>query len=189
MQPSVAPLGPSTVLAKTVQARRALRDNSFPGSRAQRLFLIIVDGRKTLAQLAAPLRALGLDEPALRRLLDAGWLGINPPASLGSAEAAPARRPARAARPRTLGAAKMFALDLLARILPAGEPPLREAARRVHTEAELRAWIAEAGRRIGEQAGPDRAEVFLRRVLEALPPAADRPADQPAELPADRLAA
>ncbi|MGA0609427.1 hypothetical protein [Caldimonas sp. KR1-144] len=161
--PSIA-LAASTVLAKTVRARNALRDGSFPGTRSQRLFLIIVDGRKPLRELAAPLRSLGLDEPGLRRMLAEGWLA--PVAAAPSAPAAPSE-PARAGLP--LGAVKLYALDLVALMLPGRDGALREASREVQDEAELRAWIERAAEAVAEHAGADRAAVFRERVGRQLP--------------------
>ena len=173
MQP-LAQLAPTTVLAKTVQARKALRDGGFTGSRPQRLFLIIVDGRKTLRELAAPLRSLGLDEPALRRMLAEGWLGMNPPpASAPGAADVPAGTSgprAETARPRpSLGAVKMYALDLVALMLPGRDAALREAARQVQDERRLRDWVERAAGVIAQQAGPARADVFRERVRERMP--------------------
>lgn len=171
---SLAQLAPTTVLAKTVQARKALRDGGFTGSRPQRLFLIIVDGRKTLRELAAPLRSLGLDEAALRRMLAEGWLAANPPpaaaagaAGAPSAKSAPRAEPVRATP--SLGAVKMYALDLVALMLPGRDAALREAARQVQDEQRLRDWLERAAGMIAQQAGPERADVFRERVQAQMP--------------------
>lgn len=171
---SLAQLVPTTVLAKTVQARKALRDGGFTGSRPQRLFLIIVDGRKTLRELAAPLRSLGLDEPALRRMLAEGWLAVNPPpaSAVGAARgpsgtSAPGTEPVRSTP--SLGAVKMYALDLVALMLPGRDAALREAARQVQDGQRLRDWVELAAGIIAQQAGPQRADVFRERVQERMP--------------------
>lgn len=166
--PSSPPLAPTTVFAKTAQARKALRDGGFPGPRAHRLFLIIVDGRKTLRELAAPLRSLGLDEAGLRQLMADGWLGVNAAPAAGSTARAAAAvdAPPPAA---SLGAAKMYALDLLALMLPGRDAGLRAATREVHDEAALREWIERAAAAIGRHAGEDRAGVFRERVGQQLP--------------------
>jgi hypothetical protein len=165
--PSSRALSPTTVFAKTAQARKALRDGGFPGPRAHRLFLIIVDGRKTLRELAAPLRSLGLDEHGLRQMMADGWLGVNvAPAADPSARAAPAHD---AAPPPSLGAVKMYALDLLALMLPGRDAGLRAATREVHDEPALRQWIERAAAAIGRHAGDDRAAVFRERVGRQLP--------------------
>jgi len=166
--PSSLALTPATVFAKTAQARKALRDGGFPGPRAHRLFLIIVDGRKTLRELAAPLRSLGLDEHGLRQMMADGWLGVNAaPAAHPSARAAPADDAAPPAA--SLGAVKMYALDLLALMLPGRDGGLRAATREVHDEPALREWIERAAAAIGRHAGDDRAAVFRERVGRQLP--------------------
>ena len=159
-------LAPTTVFAKTAQARKALRDGGFPGPRAHRLFLIIVDGRKTLRELAGPLRSLGLDEQGLRRLMADGWLGV-----IASPAADPWRRAAADADPGapSLGAARMYALELLALMLPSRDAGLRAAIRAVHDEPALREWIERAAAAIGRHAGDDRAAVFRERVCGRLP--------------------
>lgn len=170
MQPPTSPitLAASTVLAKTVRARSALRDGSFPGTRSQRLFLIIVDGRKPLRELAAPLRSLGLDEPGLRHMLAEGWLAPVAAAAPSASPASPGpAEPARAALP--LGAVKLYALDLVALMLPGRDGALREASREVQDEAELRSWIERAAEAVAEHAGADRAAVFRERVGRQLP--------------------
>lgn len=165
---SLATLAPSAVLAKTVQARNALRDGSFPGSRSQRLFLIIVDGRKSLRELAAPLRSLGLDEAGLRQMLADGWLASAVNACAPAAVAA-APAPARAQLP--LAAVKMYALDLVALMLPGRDAALRASVREVQGEADLRAWIECAAEAIAAHAGADRAAVFRERVGRQMPQA------------------
>jgi len=166
--PPFPALSPTTVFAKTAQARKALRDGGFPGPRAHRLFLIIVDGRKTLRELAAPLRSLNLDEQQLRQMMTDGWLGVN---AAPAADPPPRAAPAGDAPPPppSLGAVKMYALDLLALMLPGRDAGLRAATRELHDEPALREWIERAADAIGRHAGDDRAAVFRERVGRQLP--------------------
>ena len=63
----------------------------------------------------------------------------------------------------------MYALDLLALMLPGRDGGLRAATREVHDESALRVWIERAAAAIGRHAGDDRATVFRERVGRQLP--------------------
>src|SRR5262245_12053583 len=138
----------SAIPRKTELAKVVLQGRDFPGTRAQRSFLIMVDGRKPLRELAEAAEQLGVDDAAVTALVDAGlieWVrrpseraasaGSNGPqpsptrATSGTA-AQPRRAPVAPARaPRSMAATKMFVLDLATLMLQGQDGEVREAAR------------------------------------------------------------
>ena len=151
------------VPCKTERARAALQQReTLP--RARRLFLIMVDGRRPLRDLAEAARGLGIDDDALAAMVEDDllrWQGAAPPA----APVAPT--PARPAA--SLAAAKLYALDLAALMLPGQERMLRESGREATDAAGLRRWLEEVASHITERAGGERASVFLGKVGAMLP--------------------
>ena len=159
---------------KTDRARDALlRRDSLP--RNQRMFLIMIDGRKSLRDLSEAADQLGIDSVALSSMVNAGLIRWQEgpgatapvPAPAASAPSQPPRAVAKAAP--SLAAAKLYAMDLAALMLPGQDGELRAAARQVTDADGLRAWLADSARAIGTRAGADRASLFLERVGAMLP--------------------
>jgi hypothetical protein len=59
-------MDPHRVPCKTDLGRRALQGRDFPGTRAQRMFLIMADGRTPMSELSAAAAQLRVDEQALQ---------------------------------------------------------------------------------------------------------------------------
>lgn len=152
---------------KTPLARELLKERAFPGTRAQRLFLIMVDGRQPMARLAPLAEGLGVDRQGVQALVEAGLLEwVEGPCATAAAPAGPARvgRPAR-----SLAAAKMYAIDLAALMLMGQDREVRLAARDVADVAQMHAWLAGTAARIAAVAGGERAALFLDKVGAAMP--------------------
>ncbi len=159
---------------KTELARDMLqRRDAMP--RSQRMFLIMVDGRKSLRDLSSAAAQLGIDNVALASLANAGLIQwsrdegaatdrSHAPTSLPESEAPPA------ARSVPLAAVKLYAMDLVALLLPGRDHILRDAAREVGDADSLRAWLAQCAGEIARNNDPDRAELFRVRVGSQLPP-------------------
>lgn len=168
----------SAIPRKTEHAKLVLQGRDFPGTRAQRLFLIMVDGRKPLRELAGPASHLGIDEAALQQLLDAGLIEWVPRTTQRSAPAAdtaaptapptPAQ-PSPARSPRTMAAAKMYVLDLATLMLQGQDREVRDAAREVTDAEQMKDWLNATAERIADRAGTERAAAFVARVIEVLP--------------------
>jgi len=168
-------MDPHRVPCKTDLGRRALQGRDFPGTRAQRMFLIMADGRTPMSELSAAAAQLRMDEQALHALEAAGLLSWRHriPARVADVVRTPqpvVAAPAQSsAAPRSLAAAKMYALDLAALMLQGQDQAVREAARAVGTAAELQRWLADTARAIGGRAGSERAGLFIQRVTALLP--------------------
>ncbi|GAA0755094.1 hypothetical protein LRH25_29195 [Ideonella azotifigens] len=171
-------MNPDAIPCKTELARELLRQrNALP--RSQRLFLIMIDGRQPLRHFAQAAAQLGIGASALNNLVSDGLLqwGANQPAPGQKAAAPlpaepepPTASPQRAPAPMpSLAAAKMYAMDLAALMLPGQDGAIRQASRAVIGPGELRIWLGETARLIAEQAGPQRAALFLEKVGAMLP--------------------
>jgi len=177
-------MDPHRVPCKTDLGRQALQGRDFPGTRAQRMFLIMADGRTPMSALAPAVAQLGLDEAALQALAAAGllaWRHLIPRSAPAQAPAPRAPAPvARATAPaapvRSLAAAKMYALDLAALMLQGQDQAVREAVREVGSAEQMQQWLEATARDISARAGSERAALFLQRV------AALMPAETPEEL-------
>lgn len=146
---------------KTEAGRQLLQASRQALPAALRMLLITVDGRKSLAELAPLARGLGLEpETALQRLREQGLIDWT---QVAVAPAAPAG-PSSAQR---LLRAKMFALDLAARMLAGRDEHLREQARGVDSESSFQRWLDECSAEIGRRADPERAALFRERVAAA----------------------
>ncbi len=160
---------------KTELARDMLqRRDTLP--RPQRLFLIMIDGHKSLRELSEAARQLGIDNAALAKLANAGLIqwsrddGVRD-RELSEATTAPEAAPqaAPAERGIPLVAVKLYAMDLVALLLPGQDHALRDAAREVGDADGLRTWIAHCADEIARRNHPDRAELFRVRVASQLP--------------------
>lgn len=69
---------------------------------------------------------------------------------------------------RRLLRAKVYALDLVARMLAGQDGDLRALARHIDNEEGLLLWIEVAAQHLRERAGDERSERFRQRVLEEL---------------------
>lgn len=158
------------VLSKTERGRRALQHReALP--RPQRLFLIMIDGHKSLRELSAAAKELGIDSVALAAMANKGlihWTGRAE--TIGHATGVRTPAPAPAPRPQhSLAAAKLYALDLVALMLPGRDGELREAARQVTDADALRRWLQRSAREIARGNSSERAALFLDRVGAMLP--------------------
>ncbi len=164
---------------KTERAREALKERAaLPHN--QRLFLIMVDGRKSLRELAEPAERLGIDRRALAAMAHGGLLQLRkPPAgppstistfgdeSLPFAEAEPERTPPRPMP--SLAATKLYAIDLMALMLPGQDGALRDAARQLTDADGMRRWLGQASAQIAARASEERASLFMEKVGGMLP--------------------
>lgn len=148
-------MNPQATPRKTDLALKLLASRSalLPG---HRMLLITVDGKKTVAELQAVERALGLQGQGLASLLSDGLLDLGPQAATVLAAV-----PDQALK---LVRAKMFALDLAGRMLAGKDLRLREAARGVDTESRFLAWMDECAAEIASAADAERASLFRQRV-------------------------
>lgn len=159
------------VYAKTDAGRRALSERRFAGTPAQRALFILLDGRQPLRRLAAAARALGVGMHDVEALAALGY--IAPAQAAVAAEAAlPPAEPAPVVSrttPRSLAAAKFYALEQVGRMLGQADGALREAAREVADRDSLLRWLQDCRHALQQVAGEERAGLFLARVQELLP--------------------
>lgn len=150
---------PPLLPRKTDAARQLLQASRQALPAALRMLLITVDGRKSLAELAPLARGLGLEpEAALTRLREQGLIEWPQPAAAAPTGPSSAQRLLRA---------KVFALDLAARMLAGRDEQLREQARSVDSESSFQRWLDECSAEIGRRADPERAALFRERVAAA----------------------
>lgn len=146
---------------KTEAGRQLLQASRQALPAALRMLLITVDGRKSLAELAPLARGLGLEpEAALTRLREQGLIEWTLPARASATPAGPSNA-------QRLLRAKVFALDLAARMLAGRDEHLREQARSVDSESSFQRWLDECSAEIGRRADPERAALFRERVAAA----------------------
>jgi hypothetical protein len=147
----------STILSKTESGRRLLAGPRQALPPGLRMLLIMVDGRRSLAELLALAQGLGLQpQQAIERLLSDGL--VEGPVVAAPPPSAAANTAARLMR------AKFFALDLAARMLAGRDTALREAARSVDTESRFAAWMDQCAAEIARAADAERAALFRERV-------------------------
>lgn len=150
-------------LTKTARARELLAAPRRTLPPTLRMLLISVDGRRTLASLYEVAHSLGLGHDALVRLHAEGLISAAPtplPA------AAPHPAPAPDDELHRLMRAKMFALDLVGRMLAGRDAELRDRARKVRSEPSFRAWLEDAATHVTAAAGEERGQFFRQRVAE-----------------------
>ncbi len=156
------------VLHKTDLGRAVLRDRALPQaqglSQARRSLLIVVDGRRPMPELVPVIQTLGLVREDLEWLIDRRLMHWADPVDAASPE--PNRRPAGN---RSVAGAKLYALDLLGRLLARDDEPLREAARGVTDEARLMPWLRLCAMTIARVSNEDRAALFLVKVQAMVP--------------------
>ncbi|WKB54969.1 hypothetical protein [Eleftheria terrae] len=163
------------VYAKTDAGRRALSERRFAGTPAQRALFILLDGRQPLRRLAAAARALGVGMHDVEALAALGYIAPAQAAAAPGAAAAAALPPIEPApmvsrtTPRSLAAAKFYALEQVGRMLGQADAALREAAREVADRDSLLRWLQDCRHALQQVAGEERAGLFLARVQELLP--------------------
>jgi hypothetical protein len=171
----------NTRLKKTDLGRQMLAQRAAMAA-AVRMWLITVDGKRDETELLALAQGLGLDgHSTIERLLRDGWISgeAGPETAPRSSrpetaqlEAASPTVPAQASQAaqeaRKLAAARMFAIDLACRMLAGREGDLRDRWRCVDDMKSFEQWISECAARIFDDAGPERAGIFLDRVSEVL---------------------
>ncbi|MDP4300046.1 hypothetical protein [Leptothrix discophora] len=161
----------SPVLFKTDLGRAVLRDRALPQAqglnRARRSLLIMVDGRRTLRELGPAIDALGLVREDLQWLVDRRLMRWGD--ATGSPVLAGEAGPTRPAGNRSVAGAKLYALDLLGRLLAQEDAPLREAARAVTHDAHLMPWLRQCAVDIARRSTEDRAALFLVKVQSMVP--------------------
>jgi hypothetical protein len=64
----------NSIARKTARGRRTLQSQTFTGTIDQQVFLSVIDGRKTLRELANTAGQLFIDETAVLALLDEGLI-------------------------------------------------------------------------------------------------------------------
>lgn len=146
--------------SKTPQARALLAGPRTAMAPALRMLLISVDGRRPLGELQRIARSLGLGDEALEGLRREGLVSLAPERPT---EPAPSGGDAL----RRLVKAKMFALDLAARMLGGRDADLRASARQVDSETSFLRWMDDAAACIEAAADPERARLFRERVAAA----------------------
>lgn len=150
-------MNPDFIPCKTEAGRQRLAErSSLPA--ALRALLIMVDGRKSLAALRPLAQGLGLQaDAAFAQLQQQGLISQQAtPATPGTTGPSAAQRLLRA---------KVYALDLAARMLAGRDEALRELAREVNSESSFQRWLDECTAEIGRRADAERAELFRQRVL------------------------
>lgn len=181
--------------AKTDLAWSAIRTRSIALSAAKRAMLIMMDGKRPLADLMPAIEALSLSLSDVHELMAGGLVSpaaatkarpgkasagasaplaaapvTPPPASQPGAEPAqPRPAPGPAAGQRSLAAAKFYALDQIGRLLGRQDEELRLAARHVVDHHSLLAWLDACRQVITEIAGEERAHLLVTRTHELMP--------------------
>jgi len=125
------------LLEKTAAGREILGQRTGALDRRSRALLIMVDGRTSMADMVSRAGQLGLDASAVAQLIEGGLVQLAARAAGDRAEAAPpqprehapaatpAPAPAEAARKRSLAAARMYLMDVMARTFGTADHPLR----------------------------------------------------------------
>jgi hypothetical protein len=156
--------------AKTALGRAYLSKPPAPGSRARRSLLIMMDGRKTLQQLMPAIRSLGMRTVDVQALVDEGLLQPAQPTDHVLTDSSDLAQPPRqVVESKSLVVAKLFALDLLARILDPQDDGWISKAGSVHAPRALLRWIDDCARHLATVAGPDRAARFRTQTLAFVP--------------------
>ena len=143
---------------KTPAARQLLQASRQALSPGLRMLLITVDGHKSLAELKAFAQGLGLTDAAFQRLSAEGLIAWGEETTVD---------PRAAERTKSLVRAKLFAMDLAARMLAGQDRELRELARRVDSESAFHAWLDECAGAIAQAGSAERAALFRERVAAA----------------------
>lgn len=176
--------------AKTDLAWSAIRTRSIELNGAARAVLIMIDGKRPLADLLPAIQALSLTLDDVRDLMARGLVApcprkqpvavaarAHPPAQAPVSAPTPApepqvARPAPAPAPtatRSLAAAKFYALEQIARLLGRHDEELRLAARHVVDHPSLLAWLDACRHAIAEIAGEERASMLVARTHALIP--------------------
>ncbi|MBB2486955.1 hypothetical protein H5407_17130 [Mitsuaria sp. WAJ17] len=167
-------------LQKTDLARQLLGNPRRDLPAGHRMLLITVDGRRDLRQLRELARNMGLNPSVVEDLYGRGLIAPVEADLLAQQDAhraaeleraqreALARQQAAVQQARRLARAKLYALDLVARMLVGQDGELRALARHIDSEDGLQLWIEAAAQQIRERSSDERAERFKERVQEEL---------------------
>ena len=167
-------------LQKTDLARQLLSNPRRDLPAGHRMLLITVDGRRDLAQLRELARNMGLDASVVEDLYGRGLIApveADLQAHQQAREAAERERARQASlaaqqaaleQARRLARAKLYAMDLVARMLVGQDGDLRELARHIDSEEGLQLWVEVAAQQVRERSSDERAERFRERVLQEL---------------------
>ncbi len=167
-------------LQKTDLARQMLGSPRRDLPAGHRMLLITVDGRRDLRQLRELARNMGLDASVVEDLYGRGLIAPMEADLLAQQEAhraaererahreALARQQAATQQARQLARAKLYAMDLVARMLVGQDGELRALARHIDSEDGLQLWIEAAAQQIRERSSDERAERFKARVQEEM---------------------
>lgn len=172
--------------AKTDLAWTAIRTRSVALSAAARAVLIMIDGKRPLAELLPAIEAMSLSlddvralernglvspvarEPAPQQVESPTRVTPAPPAQPTSAPTPPTAAPAAN---RSLAAAKFYALEQIARLLGRQDEALRLAARDVVDHHSLLDWLDHCRQAIADIAGEERAHLLVARTHALMPEA------------------
>jgi hypothetical protein len=144
------------------------------------MLLITMDGRRDLAQLRELARNMGMEASVVEDLYSRGLIApveADLQAHQQAHEAAERERARQASlaaqkmaveQARRLARAKLYAMDLVARMLAGQDGELRALARHIDSEAGLQLWIEVAAQQVRERSSEERAERFRERILEEL---------------------
>ncbi|WP_276264368.1 hypothetical protein [Cupriavidus basilensis] len=143
------------MLEKTEAGRAALGQRAGTLCRRSRALLIMVDGRTSVQDMVSRAGQLGLDASAVTQLLEdglikvaAGHMDATHRKPAGDAQLdSPA--PADATRKRSLAAARMYLMDVMARTFGTADHPIRarlvEATDRAAVEAAFEEFLVVLG--------------------------------------------
>lgn len=172
--------------AKTDLGWSAIRTRSIELSAAARAVLIMIDGKRPLAELLPAIKALSLSLDDVRALqtrglvspvvgkaakVSAGVQAEATPANPAQPSAAPTTPAAAPAANRSLAAAKFYALEQIGRLLGRQDEALRLAARHVVDHPSLLDWLDACRQAITEIAGEERAHLLVTRTHALMPDA------------------
>ncbi len=167
-------------LQKTDLARQLLSSPRRDLPAGHRMLLITVDGRRDLHQLRDLARNLGLAASVVEDLYGRGLIAPveadlqaqqqahEATARERAREAALAAQQAAVEQARRLARAKLYAMDLVARMLVGQDGDLRALARHIECEEGLQLWLEAAAQQIRERSSEERAERFKERVREEM---------------------
>ncbi|WP_454722729.1 MULTISPECIES: hypothetical protein [Cupriavidus] len=123
------------LLEKTAAGRALLGQRTGALDRRSRALLIMVDGRTSIADMVSRAGQLGLDAGAVAQLIEGGFVQVaaraaaaapaRPREDLAAPAAVPVPVPVEATTKRSLAAARMYLMDVMARTFGTPDHPLR----------------------------------------------------------------
>lgn len=162
-------------LEKTQAGREVLGQRGGALCRRSRALLIMVDGRTSLAEMVGRAGQLGLEANAITRLLESGFIQVADNSS-GMASAQPtvgaqADAPVhgKAERKRSLAAARMYLMDVMARTFGNADHPIRARLVEASERAAVEAAFEEFREMLGDMASPSLVAHIEASFRELLP--------------------